>query len=236
MRHDIGAAKSVRIAGRLEQEIKSGSIGRGERLDSENRLMRRFSVSRNTIRKSLDILSRDGLITTRNGIGSFVTYSGQIIDSEGGWTLALAAGPIEIGTLLLDLSRRSISANDGPIAAGTDCLFVDRLRFRMTDGTGISLERARVPWRDGFDSVLTSGLTDGSLSQTLAALGLYTASGEEWAGVITALAKDDAALMKRSAGEPMLRLRRLTRADDDSVIEYVDSILDPGHFGLHVAF
>lgn len=236
MRHAVGAAKSARIASRLEQEIKSGSIGRGERLDSENRLMRRFSVSRNTIRKSLDILSQGGLITTRNGLGSFVTYSGQIIDSEGGWTLALAAGPIEIGTRLLDLARKSMNANDGPIAAGTDCLFVDRLRFRMVDGRGISLERARVPWRDGLECVLTSGLTDGSLSRTLAALGLRTASGEEWADVIEALADEDAMLMQRSAGKPMLRLRRLTRAADDSVIEYVDSILDPGHFGLHMAF
>jgi len=236
MRQDIGAAKSARIASRLEREIKSGMIGRGERLDSENSLMQRFSVSRNTVRKSLDILSRDGLITKRNGLGSFVTYSGKIIDSEGGWTLALAAGPIEIGIRQLALIRALISGDDGPIASGTDCLFVDRLRFRTTDGLGISLERSRVPWRDDLDDILTRGLVNGSLNKTLSSLGLSVVSGEEWASVVTALAEDDARTMERAAGDPMLRLRRVTRAGDGSVIEYVDSLLDPHHFGLHVAF
>jgi len=236
MRDDIGAAKSMRIASRLEREIKSGVIGRGERLDSENSLMRRFSVSRTTIRKSLDILSRDGLITKRNGLGSFVTYSGRIIDDEGGWTLALAEGPIEIETRLLALKRGSMDDDEGPIASGAACLFVDRLRYRLGDGLGISLERSRVPWRDDLADVLASGLIDGSLNKTLSALGLKVASGEEWVSVVTALGEEDAAVMARTAGEPMLRLRRVTRAEDGGVIEYVDSMLDPDHFGLHVAF
>lgn len=236
MRGEIGAAKSARIASRLEREIKSGVIGRGERLASENALMERFSVSRTTIRKSLDILSQGGLITKRNGLGSFVTYSGRVIDNEGGWTLALAEGPIEIKTRLLGLKRGSMDEDDGPIAAGADCLFVDRLRVRVSDGLGISLERSRVPWRDDLDDVLVSGLVDGSLNKTLSALGLKVASGEEWASVVTALGEADAAVMGRAAGDPMLRLRRVTRAEDGSIIEHVDSMLDPVHFGLHVAF
>ncbi|MGI9509451.1 MAG: GntR family transcriptional regulator [Geminicoccaceae bacterium] len=233
---EIGAAKSARIASRLEKEIKSGMISRGERLDSENSLMRRFSVSRTTIRKSLAILSREGLITKRNGLGSFVTYSGRIIDNDGGWTLALAEGPIEIGTRLLTLKRGSVGEDDGPIPSGADCLFVDRLRFRIDDGLGISLERSQVPWREGLADMLTTGLIDGSLNKTLVATGLTVASGEEWASVVASLGAEDAAIMGRVDGEPMLRLRRVTRTEDGRVIEHVDSILDPGHFGLHVAF
>ena len=236
MRDDIGMAKSARIANRLEKEIRSGVIGRGERLDSENSLMRRFSVSRTTIRKSLDILSQGGLITKRNGLGSFVTYSGRIIDDEGGWTLALAEGPVEIETRLLTLKRGFIDVDCGPIPSDTDCLFVDRLRFRVSDDLGISLERSRVPWCDDLDGVLTLGLVDGSLNKTLSASGLKVASGEEWASVVTALGEADAAIMGRAAGDPMLRLRRLTHAEDGSIIEYVDSVLDPVHFGLHVTF
>ncbi len=236
MQGEIGVAKSARIASRLERDIKSGVIGRGERLASENALMQRFSVSRTTIRKSLDILSRDGLITKRNGLGSFVTYSGRIIDNDRGWTLALAAGAIEIETRLLSLKRAVVDQTDGPVPAGTDCLFVDRLRFRVDTSLGISLERARVPWRDDLEDVLTAGLIDGSLNKTLSALGLAVASGEEWVSVVTALDGDDAGLMGRAAGTPMLHLRRVTRADDGSIVEYVDSTLDPNHFGLHVAF
>ena len=34
----------------------------------------------------------------------------------------------------------------------------------------------------------------------------------------------------------MLFLRRLTRASDGSVVEYVESTLDPDLFGLHMVF
>ena len=46
-----GTGKPEQIATVLEQEIRSGVLGFGERLQSENELVQRFSVSRNTIRK-----------------------------------------------------------------------------------------------------------------------------------------------------------------------------------------
>src|SRR5690606_37989454 len=52
-----GVAKPERIATVLEQEIRSGAIGYGERLQSESELVQRFSVSRNTVRKGLGELS-----------------------------------------------------------------------------------------------------------------------------------------------------------------------------------
>lgn len=236
MRQDVGAAKSERIALRLAKDIKTGAIGRGDRLDSETALMKRFSVSRNTIRKSLEILSRDGLIVKRNGIGSFATYGGKVIDNEAGWTLALSSGATKIGTRVLALRRETSIRGDIPIAPGTDCLFVERLRFRVSDGLGISLERSRVPWRDRLAGIPEHGLLDGSLNKSLRACGLVVASGEEWANVLTALPAEDAAIMGRRHGEPMLLLRRLTRSGDGAIIEYVDSTLDPDSFGLHLEF
>ena len=85
-----GIAKSELVAQTLEREIREGRVGHGDLLESEVGLMRRFSVSRNTVRKGLEILSRQGLITTRTGIGSFVTYDGTTIDSNLGWIGARA--------------------------------------------------------------------------------------------------------------------------------------------------
>jgi GntR family transcriptional regulator len=42
--------------------------------------VRRFDVSRNTVRKGLEALTGKGLITTRVGIVSFVTFNGSMID------------------------------------------------------------------------------------------------------------------------------------------------------------
>ncbi|TAG10399.1 MAG: UTRA domain-containing protein, partial [Rhodobacterales bacterium] len=80
------------------------------------------------------------------------------------------------------------------------------------------------------------GLPGGSISAALAAFGLVPASGREGAGVLPALAEPEAKLMGRSPGTPMLRLERLVRDAGGACIEYVESLLDPAHFGLRVEF
>lgn len=232
----IGASKSVRIAYLLEKEIRSGVLGKGDPLASENALVKRFSVSRNTVRKSLEILNGKGLITTKGGIGSFVTYGGKTIDDRSGWSVALSSGDTELATRVLRLGRGAMDIGNAPPEAGVDFLIVDRLRFRVQTGEGVSLERSRVCWRDGFEDILQAGLDQGSLTETLRKRGLAVASGSEWARVLPALSEQDAQLMGRAAGEPMLKLCRLTRAGDGSALEYVESTLDPDLFGLHMEF
>lgn len=232
----IGATKAEQIAHILEQEMRQGALSNGDLLASESELMARFSVSRNTIRKSLTLLAKKDLITTKRGIGSFVTYGGEVIDSRSGWSLALETGGPQIATRVLRLEQGTMDIESQTIAPGTPCLIVDRLRFLVTTGRGISLERSRLPWRDAYAALPETGLADGSLSETFRQLGLSSASGREKAGVLPALSDEDARLMGRAAGEPMLRLRRHTLCSDGSTLEFVESILDPLRFALQIEF
>ncbi|MEM7045805.1 MAG: GntR family transcriptional regulator [Pseudomonadota bacterium] len=232
----VGMAKSEFVAQTLEREIREGRMERGDQLDSEGGLMRRFSVSRNTVRRGLAVLARQGLITTRTGIGSFVTYDGTTIDSNLGWTIALSCGAGEVTTRTLSLRQGTCSKADQHFGEMSAYLCIDRLRFCRAAGYGISLERSRLPWRDAFEAVLKAGLTGGSLSRTLDDLGIAVAGGQEMAGVIPALPPEDAAIMERPSGIPMLRLERITRSADGSGLEYVESILDPARFGLRIEF
>jgi GntR family transcriptional regulator len=237
----IGLAKSERVAHVLEREIRTGSVAHGDQLHSEVMLMQRFDVSRNTVRRGLQILANRGLIATRTGIGSFVTYQGAAIDDTQGWSVALSQGPGRLVTQLLDLRRGGCARTDaflvsqGQDAFG-DYLCLDRLRRDEATEQGVSLEYSRLPWRDVLTPVLTDGLVDDSLHKTLLAKGLSFASGNEIAGVLAHLSDEDAAVMKRPAGDAMLHLRRLTKTQDGSLLEYVESILDPDRFGLKVAF
>ncbi len=225
------------VARTLEREIREGRVGHGEQLESAGELMRRFSVSRNTVRRGLEILTQQGLITTRTGIGSFVTYDGTTIDSNLGWTVALSSGAGTVETHLLAFVRGPSAGADKRLATQNgDYLCLDRLRYCVSDNKGISLERSRLPWRPEYESLLDVGLSGGSLNQTLSELGLASASGQEVAGVIPALSADDAEQMKRAPGAPMLRLERVTHCADGSVLEYVESILDPDRFGLRIDF
>jgi len=237
MKQKIGLPKSERVARTLEQEIRSGRWARGHLLASENDLVRRFSVSRNTVRKGLEDLARQGLITTRSGIGSFVTYDGTSIDNALGWTRALAGSEGAVETRGLRLER----GGDAQVCAflgleTDDFLCVDRLRLDPETQVGVSLERSRTPWRPALASALTEGLAGGSLSRTLAEAGLAGDHGEERAEVLLALSAADAEIMGRRTGEPMLRLRRVTRDAAGGLVEYVESILDPLRFGLFLEF
>jgi GntR family transcriptional regulator len=237
MKNKIGKSKADLVAETLEREIKSGHISKGDQLASENTLMQRFSVSRNTVRKGLEQLSRLGLITTRSGIGSFVTYGGEVIDSSLGWTLALSQSGAEIKTHILQVSKQECPKTDKVLKRQhTQFLCIDRIRVPAGTNQAISLERSRLPWRPEFEGVLENGLPEGSVNTVLQQANLVTDHGEEWAGVLPSLSDEDADLMQREAGEPMMLLRRVTRLASGDVIECVESILDPLHFGLHMEF
>ena len=134
------------------------------------------------------------------------------------------------------VTRRVGTTFGRALGATAEYLRVDRLRVCSATRTGISLERSRLPWRDDYAEVIGAGLAEGSLNRTLADLGLFAAKGQETVSVIPALPERDAAIMERPPGAPMLRLERVTRCADGSVLEYVDSILDPARFGLRIDF
>jgi GntR family transcriptional regulator len=229
-------AKPDRVAQSLERDILSGKLGYGAQLESEHALVRRFAVSRSTVRKGLETLAGKGLITTQVGIGSFVTFEGQPIDSELGWTRALSSREEAVHTRLLRLAR--ITDRDLAVTlklSRPDFIGIDRTRALGASGRIVSIERSRVPFRPVLSNVVKDGLLNGSLSSTLAAAGLRAGSGEEWAE-IECLGAADAALSGAPPGTPFLRTRRLVRDAEGSIIEYVVSLLDPRHFALHLAF
>jgi GntR family transcriptional regulator, arabinose operon transcriptional repressor len=51
--------------------IREGAIGEGQPLPSEHELVRRFHVSRNTVRQAIDELERDGMVERRQGKGTY---------------------------------------------------------------------------------------------------------------------------------------------------------------------
>lgn len=229
-------AKFERIASAIEADIRAGRIPFGNALASESALVSRFSVSRNTIRKSLALLVEKGLISTRVGSGSFVTYDGEVIDSAAGWSVSLSAKGARLQSRILSLSRGPMEIDCRELALGSDCLKVDRIRFRVETGRGVSLERSRIPWSDEFAKVPEHGLVEGSITETLTLRGVTALGGREWAGVERSLSEEDARLLGCPPGLPMLKLRRISRSADNRIVEFVESLLDPDLFALSFEF
>jgi len=60
------------VYGVLKQEIRDGEYKPGELLPPEHMIESRFGVSRTTVRRALDILSRDGYVDAKQGSGTMV--------------------------------------------------------------------------------------------------------------------------------------------------------------------
>src|SRR5499427_7418359 len=69
----MAPVKYQQIADRLRDQIDSGVLQPGERLPSEPDLVLQFDASRNTVRLALALLTNQGLVVTRQGLGTFVT-------------------------------------------------------------------------------------------------------------------------------------------------------------------
>jgi GntR family transcriptional regulator len=227
--------KHEKIAQVLEGEIRRGSMPNGRRLPGETALAERFSVSRNTVRAALFELGAAGLIATRSGKGSFVTFDGNPLDVELGWAQARQEQGVitRIEVVLQDeITDPLLAAELGE----THDRFVLLDRLRSADGEGvIAYERSRIPALPSVRKAVADGQANGSLTTMLRGAGLIAAQGEQWVE-IRRLSVDEALLLGRTPGDSFLWSRCVTRDADGRLVENVESLLDPGHFSLHFQF
>lgn len=71
------AAKYLSVAGTLKSEILNGKYETEERFPSEEALARRFGTSRPTVERALRELKREGLLESRSGSGSYLTFAAR---------------------------------------------------------------------------------------------------------------------------------------------------------------
>jgi len=234
--NNVGSSKAEMVAATIQDEILTGRLPYGVLLESESELVQRFSVSRNTVRKGLEELMNTGLITRKVGVGSFVTYNGQTLDSALGWSKALETADGGAQTRLLQIRVIQDEKLAAELALEQPAFIaVDRLRVLADSERPISLELSRIPFSDRLADLPLQGLIGGSLNQTLIEYGMAADHGEEWAEVI-GLEQANADILKHPPGTSFLRTRRLTRDKHGNPVEYVVSLLDPAYFGLHLEF
>jgi GntR family transcriptional regulator len=230
MTGQVGFSKRSRLVEDLAERIRSGRLARGERLPGENQLAASYQVSRGTVRSALSELQRRNLIATETGVGSFVTFDGVALDQSVGWARALAGAGSDVTVELLGIEHGGTAElvdRHGPLVT------IRRLR-RTADGP-VSLETSAVPGTGALADLPEHGLVDGSITATLRAAGLVGAGGEQW---ISAVPIDDVAagLLERRSGELFLQSTRTTLTADGTLVEHVESLLDPARFQFHLSF
>jgi GntR family transcriptional regulator len=74
---DEGVPLFVQIAERLADEIADGALAEGERVPSTNELAVFYRINPATAAKGINMLTDDGLLEKRRGIGMFVAAGAQ---------------------------------------------------------------------------------------------------------------------------------------------------------------
>ncbi|WP_312408232.1 GntR family transcriptional regulator [Pseudomonas rhodesiae] len=225
--------KKKRVVDELIRRIEGGMMADGFLLPGEHQLAEEFGVSRGTLREALAELKRRNYIATQSGVGSIVTFDGMVLDQASGWAQALADTGALITTDVLRLE--ALTRPDLLNRFGSDQFIALDRRRRTTDGTAVSLERSLMPASGSLESLPRVGLIDNSLTITLAAYGYVGADGDQWIGA-EPLSDEDAELLGRPVGTVFLKASRTTFDRRGRFMEYVESVLDPVHFRLHLQF
>ena len=71
--HDSPVPRYYQLKEIINEGIISGEWGIGDLIPSENQLCKTYGVSRNTAQRALDELVHEGILTRRQGVGTFVT-------------------------------------------------------------------------------------------------------------------------------------------------------------------
>jgi GntR family transcriptional regulator len=131
----------LQLLDRLREDLSMRQPG--ARIDSEPQLARRFGVSRFTVTRAIEILVRDGLLTRRQGLGTFVapprlrrapTYLRS-------FTEAMAAEGRTATHRLLNFALINRAEGLNPsYAMGTPLLCLERLR--IVDGAPLAVHHS----------------------------------------------------------------------------------------------
>ena len=75
---DEGAPLFVQVAERLADEIADGGLAEGEQVPSTNELAAYYRINPATAAKGINMLTEDGLLEKRRGIGMFVAAGARV--------------------------------------------------------------------------------------------------------------------------------------------------------------
>ncbi len=204
----------------LAEALRLGISGPSGSLPSERRLADGLGISRVTLRRALDALAQDGLLSRRQGARTTVARRVEkMLSTVTGFSDELRARGISPGQRWI--SRRTLAPSPAEAMAlglsGADSI-VRLVRVRLADGHPIAIERAAVP-----QAILPSGeLVSDSLYDALSRLGSPPVRGVQRirAGLMTRV---DAELLQSDPGGPLLIVERRCFLADGRPVEFTET-------------
>jgi GntR family transcriptional regulator len=144
----------------LASNIGDGTLSAGTQLPTEDSLIKRFGVSRTTVRKAIQNLASRGLIEIQRGKGTFVTHpkiTQELTELTGFVEDMRAQGRHPTARLI---TKQVVAASEivaSHLALTTGALVVRIQRVRLADGVPISFDETYLPLEIG-EKIMTDDL------------------------------------------------------------------------------
>jgi GntR family transcriptional regulator len=212
-----------RLATALTALIKEGLLKPGTALPPERDLAEALGVGRVTVRTAYRDLMASGVLESRHGSGTFVSQKIERIEQPL-WRLTSfsadmrSRGRLPAAKILSRNIDRPAPEESFLLGLGLDEPVLRLDRLRLADGLPLAIERAVIPTK--FLSEDAAGV--GSLYDALTRSGFRPVRALQRLTAVT-LDPASAAILEVQAGAPALLIERVSRLEDQRVVEYTRS-------------
>ena len=218
-----GEALYRRVAARLRREIESGAFEANGMLASERDLSAKLGTSRETVRKALRLLDREGTVYSEQGRGTFVAppavrAMARVLD---GFSSDAKRRGDEPGQIILTVE--SVPANIAiagvlEIEPRRPVMRVKRIRTLNGQRIGTQESFLALPGRFSADDLQAAGSLYALIDDRFS---IFATEGLESVGSVAANA-DDATLLGIEVGAPVLLCERITLSGRRQPFEYCE--------------
>ncbi len=225
----IESSKTHRFYLLLKEQITSGLLAHGMRLPGEPELATRHKLSRVTVRRALDGLAREGLVTKRRGAGTFVSRVAEGSPVTGDLTDMLA----HLKAMGRDTSVRLLAFGYGAppetvvraLKLGADAETQQAVRVRSLRGEPFSYLVTHVP-ADVGRKFGESDLAETPMLTLLERSGIVVVHAEQ-SITATLAGPEAAAALEVEIGAPLIALTRTVFDAQGNGVEYLSAQYRP---------
>lgn len=210
----------IRLAQTLRRKILDDNMAAGDALPSERDLCTILGASRVTVRKAIELLIEDGMLTRRHGSGTFVS---QRIEAPGSYLSsfsedAQSRGESSESIWITKIVGPATEEEARPLEIEVGARVARLSRVRLSTGEPLAVENAVIP----VEMLGNVEEIADSLYQALDRRGNRPVVGTQ--RIRAALAgPTEASLLSIAPGAELLRIERLTRRADGRPVELTRS-------------
>jgi GntR family transcriptional regulator len=210
----------IQLADLIRGAIRSGALKVGSAIPSERDIGERGGISRVTVRKAIETLLKEGLLSRRHGSGTYVAPRiEQPAGRLGGFSAEMVGRGLVPGSVLLQADEGLATPQEAMVLSlALDATVVRLKRVRLANGEPLAIEHAIVPAQFVGDA----GAVGASLYAALGARGHKPVRGVQRLQASLATS-EEARLLSIPPHAAVLRIERRTFLADGRPVEFTRS-------------